>query len=73
MDANNKHFGFAFRWPITQTGENSVVMEVPMVPGELLHVSPTAIEALKLTDEELVRATTVAQDAFIKSIAIINQ
>lgn len=67
MDNKSIKFSLGFRFPIKQTGENSVEVTIPM--GEGTHIlSPRAAEILKLSEAEFVKAELAA----LKAIAVIE-
>lgn len=64
MQTNHR---FQFRWPVKQTGPNSVEMIVPRGQGPTI-LNPDFCEAQKLSDAEVDRA----EDEVLRAIAIIG-
>lgn len=70
-----RNLAFKFRWPIHQTSENEVVMEVPVaLEGRPLLIPDVSLcEQLKLSEPEVSEMMDVALDAALRNIAIVKQ
>lgn len=72
MNATIKKVPVEFRWPVIQTGECEVEVQIPLTQGDLVHLNLAAISELNLSDKEIVAATNAAFDAIINEIIIVK-
>ena len=67
-----KHVKVNFRWPVHQTDDNTIVVQVPVAEGELISISPAVADALQLTERETDKLLTELDEIAIRKLAIID-
>lgn len=62
-----KQIEVSFRWPVKQTGEREIEVQIPVGAGAPL-ISEQAAEQLKLSEKEYI----AAEDATLRAIIIVQ-
>lgn len=63
-----RHIRFAFRFPVVQTGERHIDLEIPEGIGGVQVLSNNLVETYKLSDKEI----EAAEEAVLREIAIVR-